>query len=51
MNTFSIIAIPFFITAIIFLILAVRQKKSVWLIAGCVFMCSSVTNAVIGMTL
>ena len=51
MNTFTIIAIPSFIAAMIFLILAARQRRSVWLIAGSVFMCTSVTNAVIGMTL
>ncbi len=51
MNTFTLISFPFFITATIFLFLAARLKQSVWLIAGGVFMCSSVVNAVIGMTL
>lgn len=51
MNTFTIIAIPFFITAMISLTLAARQKQSVWLIVGGIFMCSSVVNAVIGMSL
>ncbi|STQ60042.1 Uncharacterised protein [Pseudescherichia vulneris] len=51
MNTFTIIAIPFFISSIVFLLLAARLKQSVWLIVGSVFMCSSVVNAVIGMSL
>ncbi len=49
MSTFSIIAIPFFVIAIVMLVLAATQKKSVYLILGSVFMASSVVNAVIGL--
>jgi len=50
MTTFSIIAIPFFVVAIVMLILAATQKKLVFLIVGGVFMASSVVNAVLGLT-
>ncbi|CAI9404330.1 Uncharacterised protein [Lelliottia amnigena] len=51
MNTFSIIAIPFFVVAIVMLALAATRKERVFLITGGVFMISSVVNAVIGLSL
>ncbi|WP_176691656.1 hypothetical protein [Superficieibacter electus] len=49
MSTFAIIAIPFFVVALVFLSLAFQQRKPVWFILGGVFMASSLVNAVIGM--
>lgn len=51
MNTFSIIAIPFFAAAIVLLALAVSRKNRTYYIVGGVLMASSVVNAVIGMAL
>ena len=51
MNTFAIIAIPFFVTAVALLALAATKKHQAYLITGGVFMVSSVVNAVLGMTL
>lgn len=51
MNTFSIIAIPFFAVAIAMLVLAATSKQQTFLIVGGVFMISSVVNAVLGMSL
>ncbi len=48
MTTFSIIAIPFFIAAVVMLILAATQKKLVYLTLGVSFMVLSVANAVLG---
>lgn len=50
MTTFTIIAIPFFILALVMLVLASKLKKSTYLILGGVFMASSVVNAVLGLT-
>ncbi|WP_449553836.1 hypothetical protein [Lelliottia amnigena] len=50
MNTFSIIAIPFFAVAIVMLVLAATRKERAFLIVGGVFMASSVINAVIGLS-
>jgi len=50
MNTFSIIAIPFFVVAIVMLTLAATRKERTFLIVGGVFMASSVINAVIGLS-
>ena len=50
MNTFSIIAIPFFAVAIVMLVLAATRKERAFLIVGGVFMASSVVNAVIGLS-
>lgn len=49
MSTFAIIAIPFFIVSVVFLLLAFRQRQKVWFILSGVFMASSLINAVIGM--
>jgi len=51
MSTFSYIAIPFFLVALVMLILAIRQRKLPFLIVGGVFMASSVVNAVNGLSL
>lgn len=51
MNTFSIIAIPFFAVAVVMLVLAATRKERAFLITGGVFMISSVVNAVIGLSL
>ena len=51
MNTFSIIAIPFFAAAIVLLALAASRKNRTCYIVGGVLMASSVVNAVIGMAL
>lgn len=50
MNTFSIIAIPFFAVAIVMLVLAATRRERAFLIVGGVFMASSVINAVIGLS-
>lgn len=50
MTAFTILAIPFFIFAILMLTLAATQQKSPSLILGSVFMTSSVVNAVLGLT-
>lgn len=50
MNTFSIIAIPFFAVAIVMLVLAATRKERTFLIVGGVFMASSFINAVIGLS-
>ncbi|EHS97285.1 hypothetical protein HMPREF9687_01404 [Klebsiella oxytoca 10-5243] len=51
MNTFSIIAIPFFAAAIVLLALAASRKNRTCYIVGGVLMASSVVNALIGMAL
>ncbi|MDV7021078.1 hypothetical protein R4P48_00075 [Atlantibacter subterranea] len=51
MNTFSIIAIPFFVTAVVMLTLGATRKNRACFIVGGVFMASTVVNAVIGMAL
>lgn len=51
MSTFNIIAIPFFATAMVFLILGAAQQNRAFFIVGGVFMASSVVNAVIGLSL
>jgi len=51
MSTFTIIAIPFFITALIMLALAVMQKQQTFLLVGGIFMASSLVNAVIGLSI
>ncbi|HHG8774855.1 TPA: hypothetical protein ACPYU1_004294 [Raoultella planticola] len=51
MNTFSIIAIPFFALSVILLTLGASRKNRACLIVGGVFMASGVVNAVIGMSL
>lgn len=51
MNTFSIIAIPFFVVAIVMLTLAGTSKNRAFLIVGGVFMASSMENAAIGLSL
>lgn len=51
MNTFSILAIPFFTLSIVLLVLAATRKNRTCLIIGGVFMASSVVNAVTGMAL
>ncbi|UTJ49325.1 hypothetical protein NLZ15_10070 [Atlantibacter subterranea] len=51
MNTFSIIAIPFFVTAVVMLTLGAARKNRACFIVGGVFMASTVVNAVIGMAL
>lgn len=51
MNTFAIIAIPFFALAVPMLVLAITKKKPVFFILGGVFMSSAVVNAVIGYTM
>lgn len=50
MTTFTLLAIPLFILAVLMLILAAAQKKSTYLILGSVFMASSVANAVLRLT-
>ena len=51
MNTFSIIAIPFFTIAVVLLTLgATRQNRACFIVGG-VFMASTVVNVVIGMAL
>ncbi|MFI8319813.1 hypothetical protein ACIF4Y_21490 [Kosakonia cowanii] len=49
MNTFSIIAIPFFATSVVLLTLGVTRKNKAFLIVGGVFAMSTVVNAVVGM--
>ncbi|WP_333893209.1 hypothetical protein [Atlantibacter subterraneus] len=51
MNTFSIIAIPFFVTAVVMLTQGLTRKNRAFFIVGGVFMASTVVNAVIGMAL
>ena len=51
MNTFSIIAIPFFVTAVVLLALGLTRKNKAFLIVGGVFATSTAVNAVIGMAL
>ncbi|WP_199485508.1 hypothetical protein [Klebsiella sp. RIT-PI-d] len=51
MSTFAIIAVPFFVMALIFLALAFRQRQRVWTILGGVFMISALVNAIIGVAL
>lgn len=51
MNTFSIIAIPFFAAAMVLITLGASWRNSACFIVGGVLMASSVVNAVIGMTL
>lgn len=51
MNTFSIIAIPFFATAVVLLTLGATRKNRAFFIVGGVMMASTVVNAVIGLAL
>ena len=51
MNTFSIIAIPFFVVAIVMLTLAGTRKNLAFVIVGGVFLASSMVNAAIGLSL
>lgn len=51
MNTFSIIAIPFFALAVPMLILGFTRKNRAFFIVGGVFMASTVVNAAIGLAL
>ncbi|MCI1899749.1 MAG: hypothetical protein LKI85_15435 [Enterobacter sp.] len=51
MNTFSIVAIPFFVIGVVMLALAATRKELTFLITGGVFMTSSVVNAILGLTL
>lgn len=51
MNTFSIIAIPFFALAVVLLTLGTTRKNRACFIVGGVLMASSVVNAVLGLAL
>lgn len=51
MNTFSIIAIPFFALSVVLLTLGATRKNQASFIVGGVFMASSIVNAIIGMSL
>lgn len=51
MNTFSIIAIPFFTLAVVMLTLGATLKNRAFFIVGGVFMASTVVNAVLGLAL
>lgn len=51
MNTFTIIAIPFFAVALTLLILGVTKKNRAFVIIGGVFAASAVVNATIGLAL
>lgn len=51
MSTFSLIAIPLFICAMIMLLLAATLKKHVFLSPGIALTSSSVVFAILGMTL
>ncbi|PAC13909.1 hypothetical protein CD006_01490 [Enterobacter sp. 10-1] len=51
LNTFSIIAIPFFTLAVVLLTLGATRKNRACFIVGGVLMSSAVVNAVIGMSL
>jgi len=51
MSTFTIIAIPFFVTALVMLTLAITLKQQTFLLVGGIFMVSSLVNAVIGLSL
>lgn len=51
MNTFSILAIPFFALSVVLLTLSATRKNQASFIVGGVFMASSMVNAVIGMSL
>jgi hypothetical protein len=51
MNTFSIIAIPFFAVSVVLLTLGATRKNRTCFIVGGVFMASTVVNAVIGLSL
>lgn len=51
MNTFSIIAIPFFAVAVVMLTLGFTRKNRTFFIVGGVFMASTVINTVIGLSL
>jgi hypothetical protein len=51
MNTFSIIAIPFFTLAVVMLTLGATRRNRAFFNVGGVFMASTVVNAVIGLAL
>lgn len=51
MNTFGIIAIPFFAFAVVLLTLGATRKPQAYFIVGGVFMASSIVNTVLGLTL
>lgn len=51
MNTFGIIAIPFFALAVVLLTLGATRKHQASVIVGGVLMASSIVNAVLGLAL
>ncbi|WP_158783796.1 hypothetical protein [Pantoea sp. BAV 3049] len=48
MSTNYIIAIPFFVLAVVFLFLGIRQRNQVFLPLGLGFMLTAVINGVVG---
>ncbi|MBP2171026.1 hypothetical protein J2125_004218 [Erwinia toletana] len=50
MSTFTLIAIPFFINAVVMFIVAASSKHKAFLYAGSCFMTAAVINAAIGLS-